>query len=62
MTGVLYLLLSAVLFGVDQWLKKWVVGALANGSLPLIPGLLRLTYVENRGAAFGIFQGQREIC
>jgi signal peptidase II len=61
MTGVLYLLLSAALFGVDQWLKNWVVGALANGSIPLIPSLLRLTYVENRGAAFGIFQGQRNL-
>ncbi len=28
-------------------------------SVPLLEGLLRLTYVENRGAAFGILQNQR---
>ena len=27
-------------------------------SVPLLEGLLRLTYVENRGAAFGILQNQ----
>ena len=28
----------------------------AGGSLPLIPNVLHLTYVENTGASFGIFQ------
>ena len=29
------------------------------GTIPLIEGVFHLTYVENRGAAFGILQGQR---
>ena len=28
-------------------------------SLPLIPSVLHLTYVQNHGGAFGIFQGQQ---
>ena len=29
-----------------------------EGSIPLISGFLNLTYVENRGCAWGMFQGQ----
>jgi len=29
------------------------------GSIPLIPNVFHFTYVENRGAAFGILQNQR---
>jgi len=47
-----------VLVGLDQWVKVWAVGALADGSIPVIPGLFYLTYLENTGAAFGIFQGR----
>src|SRR5690554_1827121 len=28
-------------------------------SIPLLEGIFKLTYVENRGAAFGILQNQR---
>ena len=28
-------------------------------SVPLVPSVLHLTYVQNRGAAFGLFQGQQ---
>lgn len=30
-------------------------------SLPLIPSVFHLTYVQNRGAAFGLFQGQQVL-
>ncbi|MCI8649218.1 MAG: signal peptidase II [Anaerotruncus sp.] len=54
--------LAAVLVGVDQWLKIWALEHLAGqASVPLVPHLLQLTYVENRGAAFGVFQGKVEI-
>jgi signal peptidase II len=44
---------------VDQLSKLWVAGHLAlNKSIPLIDGFLSLTYVRNRGAAFGILQGK----
>ena len=51
--GVVVLLLAA-----DQWLKYWTLQNLAGApAIDLIPGIFRLTYVENRGAAFGILQG-----
>ncbi|MDD3893705.1 MAG: signal peptidase II [Syntrophomonadaceae bacterium] len=42
----------------DQ-LSKWlVVSNIEPGqSLPLIQGIIDLTYVQNRGAAFGLFDG-----
>jgi signal peptidase II len=57
---------SSILIGLlilaDQIIKQWAQTVLkAVGSIPLIPGFLRLTYVENYGAAFGILQGQRWI-
>lgn len=44
----------------DQLLKSWAISALAGGTeITVIPGFFTLTYVENRGAAFGIFQNAR---
>ncbi len=56
-------LFSAVLLvAADQLIKYLVLESLTKvATLPLIEGVLHLTYVENRGAAFGIFQGQRWI-
>ena len=43
----------------DQISKLWLSSQMALGqSIALIPGILDLTYVRNRGAAFGILQGQ----
>lgn len=46
----------------DQ-LTKWLTAAYLHGreALVLIPGFLEFTYVENRGAAFGMLQGARWI-
>ena len=58
MTAIV-LIVSALLVLADQLIKLWVLAALPGApSVTLIPGLLQLTYVENRGAAFGIFQGR----
>lgn len=48
-----------VLLFVDQ-ISKWAVRSLMvpGKSISVLPGFLSLTYVQNRGAAFGIFQGQ----
>lgn len=55
-TGILIFLL---LIGLDQWTKLLAVRHLKDQSPEiLIPGILQLEYVENRGAAFGIFQDQ----
>ena len=50
----------AVLTGLDQWTKLLAVEHLKNqADIPLIPNVLSLHYLENRGAAFGIFQNQK---
>ena len=42
----------------DQIIKNLVWENLRDAaSVPVIPNLFYITYVENRGAAFGIFQG-----
>src|SRR5215207_9949454 len=61
------LLFFGMTFGVmllDQWTKDlarvYLLGPDGRGprSLPLLGEQIRLTYVENRGAAFGLFQDQ----
>ena len=54
--------IGAVTLGTDQLTKHWVTRAFATGeSLPLLPPVLQLTYVQNTGAAFGLFKGQQEL-
>lgn len=46
----------------DQWMKNWTIEnimPLGYGSRPLIPGVVQMIYVENRGAAFGLLQNAR---
>lgn len=46
-----------VLFGLDQWTKQLAVVHLqGQEDITLIPGVLQLHYLENRGAAFGLMQ------
>jgi signal peptidase II len=50
---------AALLVAIDQLIKQWGLSVLRErASIEVIPGLFNLTYVENRGAAFGVFQGQ----
>lgn len=53
--------LAAVLIvGLDQWVKRWTVANLALGeSMDFIPHLLGLRYVQNFGAAWSSFSGER---
>lgn len=54
------LLLTIVLIGLDQWTKQLAVRALSPDiHIQLIPGVLEFTYIQNRGAAFGILQNAR---
>lgn len=49
--------LAAVLVALDRYTKHLAVRSLREKpSRVLIPGVLELTYVENRGAAFGMLQ------
>jgi signal peptidase II len=51
----LFLLMTAIVL-LDQGTKALVVRALPlHGYVPLVDGLLSLSHVRNRGAAFGIF-------
>ena len=51
-------LIVGLLIGGDQ-LTKWAVRTAFSPSetLPVIPSVLHLTYVQNTGAAFGLFPG-----
>ncbi|MGB5823252.1 MAG: signal peptidase II [Proteocatella sp.] len=56
---MLYTLIIITLLALDQISKFWARNILAiKGSIPVISEFLHLTYVENRGAAFGILSGK----
>lgn len=56
--AILVLFLIAALTAVDQFIKMVVITNLKPiGNITAIPGLLEFTYLENNGAAFGMFSG-----
>lgn len=57
---MIYFFISAVIILTDFIAKRIVLAQLKEGStVPLWNGVFHLTYVENRGAAFGILQNQK---
>lgn len=55
----MWFLLCIGLIAVDQLIKWGAVSRLSQiDTYPIIANLFHLTYVENRGAAFGIFQNK----
>ena len=60
--GTQIVLLAALFVLVADQITKAVVrdylAAVGTNSLPILGGWVRLSYVENRGAAFGMFQNQ----
>lgn len=59
---MVYIVLSLILIGADQISKYLVDTNMFEGeSLPLIQDFLHITYVKNRGIAFGLFQGKLDI-
>lgn len=57
-----YIILITGLITLDQWTKHLTVTKLVEGqSFPLIFDFFHLTYVKNRGVAFGMFQGKIPI-
>ena len=62
---IYYIVFTAVIIGgivLDQLSKLLAVKLLAPiGSVPLWEGVLHLTYVENRGAAFGMLAEHRWV-
>ena len=58
--AMIALISFAILIIFDQWTKALAVEHLMNQKpFVLIPGVFQLHYLENRGAAFGMLQGQR---
>ena len=56
----LFGLLTVLLIIFDQWTKSLAYNGLrVNGPIVLIDGVFEFLYSENRGAAFGILQGQK---
>jgi signal peptidase II len=54
-------LLVALIVAADQYTKYLVVQAWQLGdTMPVIPGFFSLTYLRNRGGAFGLFAGLPE--
>ncbi len=61
--GLLFLGLAALVVVFDRWTKQVAEQALNDSGMRSVPvpgtgDWLRLTYVENRGAAFGLLQNQ----
>ena len=55
-------LLAAAAIGLDQWSKYLTVAHLALGERqPLLPGVIRLTHVQNDGMSFSLFGGARWV-
>ena len=62
MSGVIYALTAVFIIIADQITKLLAVKYLMPiDTFPIIEDVLHLTYVENRGAAFGILQNQRWV-
>ena len=58
--GIIGAVVSALLIGFDQLTKYWaVLGLKDKNAFVLWNGVFELRYLENRGAAFGILQGQK---
>ena len=55
-----FALFAAGIVALDQFTKYLTVAHIALGAeIPFLPGLLRLTFVRNYGAAFSSFQNQQ---
>lgn len=63
MTYILALIVAVIVIAADQIAKSCVAANLTLGCRPttLIPGLIDLTYIHNRGGAWGILSSQRWI-
>lgn len=57
---MIYFIFSALIVLIDRGIKYWISTTLYLGQvMEAIPGVLRITHVENTGAAFSIFSDMR---
>ena len=58
----MYELMIILLIGIDQIVMNWALNELKyKGAITVIENVFNLTYVENRGAAFGLFENNQMI-
>lgn len=50
-----------ILVFIDQLVKNVVINNVYNSSITIVKGIIKLTYVENKGGAFGIGYGNTSI-
>ncbi len=54
----MWIIIIVVGFIIDRYMKIWAVNALMGGhEIEIVKGYFTLSYLENTGAAFGIFKG-----
>jgi signal peptidase II len=53
-----YLVVAAGVYLIDQTTKAWVTRSLRSDDMPIINGFLNLTYAQNPGVAFSMFDQQ----
>ena len=59
---MLVLLTALAVLAADQAAKAWALARLApHGSVAALPGVVNWTFVQNRGAAFGLLQDQTAL-
>ena len=65
MSGILELptlMICALLVAADQAAKLFIASSMRLGeSIPVVAGIFHITYIENPGAAFGMFANQRWV-
>ena len=57
MAGIKFVVFILILM--DQLFKLWAYNVTALADFNIIPGVFRISYVENYGAAFNLFSGNR---
>ena len=56
---IIYYILAILLLVLDQWSKLAIVNNFALHEMKeVLPGILSLFYIQNKGAAWGIFEGR----
>lgn len=59
---MIYIVLILILVGADQLSKYLIDTTMFEGETsPLVSNFFHITYVKNRGIAFGLFQGKLDI-
>ena len=62
MTVLISLLIAGIVVVLNRVTKNLVVASMAEGeSVTVLPGVLRWTYIENSGAAFGMLKDHRWV-